>query len=253
MCDIGTPYVCNNQVDTDTIKKWKDMGKKVIISFGGAGMGGSWDGVNRCWDHCFGREDEIVSQLGDVVDTWDLDGVDLDYEYFYEDNAQFGFTQGTEAQTFIKQMTLKLREGLGPDKIIAHAPMDADIAKGTKYYDILKEVASSLTFIMPQYYNGVTFPVTNGLEGGGALQHYTDLVEDVFGGDATKVVFGFCLTECGSYDASSSQAKQILSDLAVHYPCNGGAFYWSHYNEFDASWSSVVSEAIAQNAEANNC
>merc|ERR1712048_588992 len=44
MCDIGTPYVCNNQVDTDTIKKWKDMGKKVIISFGGAGMGGSWDG-----------------------------------------------------------------------------------------------------------------------------------------------------------------------------------------------------------------
>jgi chitinase len=35
---------CENQARPDLIQKWRNMGKKVIVSFGGAGMGGSWSG-----------------------------------------------------------------------------------------------------------------------------------------------------------------------------------------------------------------
>jgi hypothetical protein len=36
--------LCGNQARPDLIEKWRGMGKKVIMSFGGAGMGGSWSG-----------------------------------------------------------------------------------------------------------------------------------------------------------------------------------------------------------------
>ena len=50
-------------------------------------MGGSWAGDNNdCWDYCFGREEEVVNQLTSIVNDMALDGVDIDYEYFHEDN-----------------------------------------------------------------------------------------------------------------------------------------------------------------------
>jgi hypothetical protein len=44
-CNIGTSVpICNNANNQAMIDKWRSMGKKVILSFGGAGMGGSWSG-----------------------------------------------------------------------------------------------------------------------------------------------------------------------------------------------------------------
>jgi hypothetical protein len=44
-CNIGTSVpVCNNANNQALVDKWRSMGKKVILSFGGAGMGGSWAG-----------------------------------------------------------------------------------------------------------------------------------------------------------------------------------------------------------------
>jgi hypothetical protein len=37
-CKIATPPVCNNQPNAALIKTWQSMGKKVSLSFGGAGM-----------------------------------------------------------------------------------------------------------------------------------------------------------------------------------------------------------------------
>lgn len=41
-CRISAPPTCGNAVKLDLIAKWRAAGKKVILSFGGAGMGGSW-------------------------------------------------------------------------------------------------------------------------------------------------------------------------------------------------------------------
>ena len=64
----------------DLIDKWRGQGKKVVLSFGGAGMGGSWPGDNNnCWDYCFGKEEEVSTQLVSIVQSQNLDGIDLDY------------------------------------------------------------------------------------------------------------------------------------------------------------------------------
>merc|ERR1711915_187953 len=252
-CDISIPPVCNNAANPNLIQEWQAAGKKVILSFGGAGMGGSWAGdVNDCWEYCFGREEQVVSRLTEIVNDMGLDGVDIDYEYFYEDNQNgSGFTKGAEAQKFLKDITLGLKAELPHDSIVTHAPMDPDSMPGNAYYDILVEVADSLDFLMPQYYNGFTRPAIDGFDGTGsgsvsALEHYQNLVDNMFGGDATKVVFGFCISDCSGTgsNADGEQAKQVIVDLGDHYDCNGGAFFWVADDDNNGLWSSEINGVI---------
>ena len=49
-CNIAsTVPICNNQNNQVFLNTWRAAGKKVILSFGGAGMGGSWDGDSNNW------------------------------------------------------------------------------------------------------------------------------------------------------------------------------------------------------------
>jgi hypothetical protein len=252
-CDIATPPVCNNADHAELIQEWRAQGKKVILSFGGAGMGGSWSGdVNDCWEYCFGREAQVVSRLTEIVNAMGIDGVDIDYEYFYQDSQNgSGFSRGQEAQTFLKEVTTGLRASLHTGAEITHAPMDPDAMPGSAYYDVLVEVASSLDFLMPQYYNGFTRPALDGIDGTGAgtvsaLSHYRNLVDNMFGGDATKVVFGFCISDCTgtSSTATAAQASKVMTDLNTQYGCNGGAFFWVINDDTGGQWSSSVRNVI---------
>ena len=77
-CEIDEPPVCNNAANQALIQELQAAGKKVILSFGGAGMGGSWaEDVNDCWEYCFGREAKVVNQLTQIVRGMGLDGVDI--------------------------------------------------------------------------------------------------------------------------------------------------------------------------------
>jgi len=245
-CDIATPPVCSNAPNPTLIQEWKDAGKKVLLSFGGAGMGGSWAGdANDCWEYCFGKEDHVVDQLVSIANNMNLDGIDLDYEYFYEDNQNnSGFSKGTEAQHFLSSVTTGLRQKLPSDSIVTHAPMDVDLQLGTDYYNILKNQAHELDFLMPQYYNGVTRPGSNFV---GALNHYTVLVDEIFQGDPTKIVFGFCIADCGDSNLNGSQSALVMTQLQSTYPCNGGAFFWIAQHDVGGAWSASVSTAIGQN------
>jgi hypothetical protein len=123
---------------------------------------------------------------------------------------------------------------------------------GKAYYNLLKGVASSLSFLMPQYYNGITRPVLDGLSGTGAgsmsaLDHYSTLVQDFFLGDAKRMVFGFCISDCSgtSSNANGVQAAKVMTDLNRVYSCNGGAYFWVAENDTNGSWSSTVNTAKA--------
>jgi len=243
-CTIGSPVpICQNQVKQDLVDAWREAGKKVILSFGGAGMGGSWQGdVNDCWEYCYGKEQSVISQLDNIVRTQRFDGVDIDYEYFYETS---------EAQNFLKTVTTGLRSTLPEGSIVTHAPMDPDLLPQTEYYHVLKEVATSLDFIMPQYYNGYTRPALDGIDGTGsgsisALSHYQNLVDDMFGGDYTKVIFGFCISDCSGTgsNANAMQASDVMKSLRNYYPCNGGAFFWVAEHDTSGSWSQIVGQEI---------
>ena len=247
-CTISTPLTCANTVRTDLIEKWQGMGKKVILSFGGAGMGGSWAGDNNdCWEYCFGREDDVVNQLTDIVSEMNLDGVDIDYEYFYEDNQNGSdFTKGEEAQTFLREITLGLRDSLPVDSELTHAPMEPDAVPGTGYYSVLQDVAHTLDFLMPQYYNGY---VRSHINFDGALAHYTVLTDDLFGGDPTKIVYGFCINDCGSFNLNGEESAEVMLWLSEVYSCNGGSFFWVANDDAGGFWSSEVNEQLAIDAD----
>ena len=248
-CEITAPAVCENTARPDLISKWKSAGKKVILSFGGAGMGGSWDGDNNdCWDYCYGREDQVVNRLTSIVNEMDLDGVDIDYEYYYEDNQNgSGFTKGAQAQKFLKDITVGLRNKLPTNSELTHAPMEPDLEPGTAYYSLLKGVVDKLDYIMPQYYNGYQKPHLNWQ---GALDHFTVVTNGLFGGDASKVVFGFCINECGSFNVNGNEATEVMENLGNAYPCNGGAFFWVAKGDGGASWSIPVRNQLQSNSNA---
>ena len=243
-CEISKPLTCGNQERPDLIQKWRSMGKKVILSFGGAGMGGSWSGDNNdCWEYCFGRETQVVNRLTDLVNEMDIDGIDLDYEYFYDDNQNgSGFQRGAEAKHFLKEVTVGLRNSLPSDSELTHAPMEPDLVPGKGYYDVMKEVAWSLDFLMPQYYNGYVRPYS---DFNGALAHYRVITQDFFGGDASKIVFGFCIGDCPGFNLNGQQAAEVMDWLSDEYPCNGGAFFWVVNDDVGAGWSSVVNQQLA--------
>ncbi|EED87251.1 glycoside hydrolase, partial [Thalassiosira pseudonana CCMP1335] len=187
-CDVASSLpICGNANRQDLIDKWRGMGKKVILSFGGAGMGGSWSGdQNNCWDYCFGREEELSTSLVNIVGSQQLDGIDIDYEYCYDvAGKQSGrCSQRTSnysdsnAQAFLDTLTSKLRVKLNTLQSnngysrgryeLTHAPMDSDLVSDSKYFQILKNRHQDLDFIMPQFYNGVTKAVVDGIGGSGS-------------------------------------------------------------------------------------
>jgi len=253
-CQIATPPICNNNDNPFLLDELRAQGKKIIVSFGGAGMGGSWAGdQNDCWEYCYGREQEVVDRLTDIVAELHADGIDIDYEYFYEDNQNgSGFNKGAQAQKFLRDVTVGLHTSLPAGSEITHAPMDIDLEPSTAYFQLLKDISYTLDFIMPQYYNGITRPVLDGIDGTGAgsvsaLQHYSTGADQLFGGDATRMVFGFCISDCATTgsNANANQASQIMIDLAGSYSCHGGAFFWVAEHDRNGGWSSAVNQAMA--------
>merc|ERR1711907_903392 len=246
-CEIATPAVCGNSARPDLIQKWNDAGKKIILSFGGAGMGGSWAGdANDCWDYCFGRETQVVDRLTEIVNDMGLDGVDIDYEYFYENNQSgSGFSKGAEAQKFLKEATVGLRNANPVGFELTHAPMEPDIEPGSAYFELLKEISGTLDFLMPQYYNGYVYAYSNFPS---ALNHYNTLTNILFGGDASKIVFGFCIGDCGNFNLDGYQASEVMEKLTEEYPCNGGAFFWVVNDDTNGQWSKPLKEQLIANS-----
>jgi len=246
-CEIKAPDVCGNAQRPDLIKEWRDMGKKVILSFGGAGMGGSWPASNNdCWDYCFGRETYVVERLTSLVNEMGFDGVDIDYEYYYEDNQNgSGFSKGAEAQTFLRDVTTGLRDSLPTGAELTHAPMEPDLMPGTGYFKVMQDVADKLDFLMPQYYNGYIRPYENF---DGALDHFRTLTDTVFNGDASKVVFGFCINDCSSFNLDGVKSAKVMEWLAESYPCNGGAFFWVVHHDTGGDWSRQVNNQLSIDA-----
>uniref|UniRef100_A0A7S0AXI7 GH18 domain-containing protein n=1 Tax=Pyrodinium bahamense TaxID=73915 RepID=A0A7S0AXI7_9DINO len=235
-CTISTPATCDNRARPDLIEAWRQAGTKVLLSFGGAGMGGSWAGDrNDCWEYCCGRADSVVSQLVSIVRSQGFDGVDIDYEYFHSD----------QSDQFLKALTTGLRGALPAGKILSHAPMDGDVIPGKRYFNVLKEVASSVDYLLPQYYNGPTRP-TRDLAG--AVTHMGNLVNGIFGGDASKVVFGFCIADCSATGSNvdGAQAASVLQSVARAFPEYGGAFLWAASD--DNGWSDSVKRLFASAA-----
>lgn len=248
-CNIATPLICNNAPNAALVQQWQAAGKKVILSFGGAGMGGSWSGdANNCWDYCFSKEEQVASQLVQIVKDNNFDGVDIDYEYCYDvaGGAHSGCGQVTPAysdaaaQNFLSGLTSQLRQKLDEASTItsktyelSHVPMDSDLVPTSKYYQLLKAQHWNLDMVMPQFYNSITRPALDGFAGSGsgqvsAASVYTEIANDLFPGQPDKIVFGFCLSDCSATgsNANGFQAANVMEGIKTYnngeFACNGG-------------------------------
>mmetsp|Transcript_5973 Transcript_5973/g.12955 ORF Transcript_5973/g.12955 Transcript_5973/m.12955 type:complete len:657 (+) Transcript_5973:174-2144(+) len=271
-CDVGTSIPVCVGATASTVSSWRAQGKKVILSFGGAGMGGSWNGdSNNCWDNCFGKEDAVSTALVNMVNNMGLDGVDLDYEYCYDTtgNRHSGCNQVTslytdaKAQNFLTQMTSQLRTKLDNlaltterDYELTHAPMDSDLVPDSPYYQILKDQNQNLNFLMPQFYNGITRPVADGFDQdigqSGQMptsEIYNNIANDIFPGQPNKVVLGFCANECIN-TATGPQAATVMQQVKEfnggEFACNGGAFFWMASYDTAGAWSDPVYAEVSQ-------
>lgn len=97
---------------------------------------------------------------------------------------------------------------------------------------------------MPQYYNGYVRSYTNFP---GALSHFLTITNEMFNGDASKIVCGFCIHDCGPFNLESTQASEVMEWLSEKYPCNGGVFFWVANNDVNGNWSKVVKNQLAIN------
>merc|ERR1719245_1687169 len=230
-CRVGAPVpICGNWPgNPQKVKEWQDAGVKVILSFGGAGQGGSWAGDrNDCWEDCFrvGAAD-VASQLATIVEDQGFDGVDIDYEYFVTQDV---------AVPFLSKLTTDLQALMPPDKTVSHAPMDRDVDRGDPYYELLKAISSDVDYIMPQYYNGFWSVKPDPTV---AQTHFTDLATDMFGGDASKVIFGFCIGG-GRFCTNGTEATSVMQAVTGWFPDNGGAFFWAGAGDRGNVWSAPV-------------
>ncbi|MBL9101196.1 MAG: hypothetical protein JNL82_09570 [Myxococcales bacterium] len=244
-CAIGEVPGCNGKSLAELAADLHANGVKVLLSFGGAGMGGLWEGtcgqMTKCWDHCIDQTDSLVSALAGLVADNDLDGVDIDYEYCLHDAPH---------RDFVGDLTAGLRTALdalpGEKKLITHAPMDHELDAGDPYFEIVEAHADAIDFLMPQYYNGGNSPFEPG--GLAAIEgNYRALVDGPFKGDASRVAFGYCIEPGCNPVATQPAAVEVATTVEGWYPNNGGVFFWAHPNEADGWFAGPFREHYDQN------
>merc|ERR1719401_3234310 len=77
------------------------------------------------------------------------------------------------------------------------------------------------------------------------MNHMGDLINHVFGGVQSKVIFGFCISDCSGTgsNVNSAQAVSITRSVNAQYPNHGGVFLWAASD--DNGWSGPVAEALS--------
>merc|ERR1712238_482955 len=85
----------------------------------------------------------------------------------------------------------------------------------------------------------------------GALSHFTTITNEILDGDASKIVYGFCIGDCDAYNLDGDQAADVMKQLSKIYPCNGGSFFWVANDDTTGDWSRIVKDQLDDND--NSC
>jgi len=215
-CNLSPP-------DLDTVRFFQSAGKKVLGSVGGWSM-------NDYWRYC--DVNYLIKTLIDMVHKYNLDGIDIDYE-IDPPNSQF-----------VINLSNGLRSEL-PGKLITHVPMNNLVDSGASYWNILKQ-CNGIDFISVQYYNDNPNPVTNP---DACVEHYKTIVNGLFSGDASKVVFGLCISDCSSWNMNAHAAEDITKKLISAFPKNfGGIMDWAeNQGDINGEWSAYLHQNFPKN------
>eukprot|EP01063_Lacrimia_lanifica_P028821 TRINITY_DN4286_c0_g1_i14.p1 TRINITY_DN4286_c0_g1~~TRINITY_DN4286_c0_g1_i14.p1 ORF type:complete len:1052 (+),score=55.05 TRINITY_DN4286_c0_g1_i14:43-3198(+) len=244
-CHMKPVEVCKGAGAASFISDLQAAGKKVILSFGGLGMGSSDIGwPHDCWGTCFapGKGSILSADLINVVQRDGYDGVDLMYSHKTDNDAA----------VFLENLVDDLRTGLPAAKTVSFSPRDIDVHGGSDLFNVLRGVAPKLSFIMPRFWDGDTDPghgIDEALAGmtETTLSTFTALVSlfpaDTLPHPATKVVMGLCITDCTG-KASAAQAVTAARDLFDAFNCTGGIHFYKSFSDEDGMWSETVNRQL---------
>jgi chitinase len=247
-CTLQALPGCGGLPASQMVDLFHAAGAKAILSFGGAGMGGSWAGSqDTCWEHCLDKAPALAAELTSLVMDAGFDGIDIDYEYHL----------GQEHVDFLIELTNELRVGLdaaspGVHKTISHAPMDSNMdilgtcpsapgAGNDLYIPVLEATTAAVDFIMPQFYNGCFRPQLPS-QTAGFLANYGAIVDQVYGGDASRVAVGLCAEDCSSTGSNATPAEvvDVLEQVHAQYPTNGGMMLWDSRADSSLAYSEAI-------------
>ena len=241
----------------------RKAGKKVILSFGGAGQGFAGAGYKTFSENVKDTATAIAGfvKAAKIEDggTFRFDGIDIDWEDTdsFLPEAQRPAQSNYDGRVFLISLTQQLRKLLpSPKYTISHAPQPPYLSTSgghfpeniTGYIDVLKSAKDDIDWLNVQYYNqGGYFAVPKNI-----ITQYNEVIKDSannYGGiSASKLVVGKPIVNTGSGVLSLSvvTADVIAPLFATYEESFGGAFVWRYAddNKSHGDWGDGLEEAL---------
>ncbi|MEO8283963.1 MAG: glycosyl hydrolase family 18 protein, partial [Pseudarthrobacter sp.] len=199
------------------IRTVRARGQRVLLSTGGAGQGinfSSRDVSQRFVDSIV----RINAELGGTLTSPVIDGVDFNtFEAEVTPNIAEYLWMFAELKRLFGQefgITSPPAPWKDPDKAMIREALSKDL----------------MTYAGPQFYDG-----PGAAEPEYIINTTRDWVQNVAGGDASKIVVGFGMEGMANY----SSIEQILSAwraIEKEFPTIRGAFLWQHKTDSDRGW-----------------
>lgn len=239
----------------DFITAAHQHGCKVLMSYGGAGMGccpttntlgkTGWalckDGTAQTLIDCMKHPDKYAVEIpkgcsdsgtmGKFSSTdKPYDGIDLDYEIHLDDS-----TTGTDGILYNLTQALGTQfSTMKPKPLLTHVPMNYFFEGTSKYAKMLSALHKYIDFISIQYYNGPPYPQDCTKDCSKCCINFKAAVAAM--GDASKVVPLVCnegTTGCSwtATGGSNTNPNMTVSQLCCMYnalnPNFGGLGFWA--------------------------
>lgn len=215
--DVGGIGWGMNGISAD-IRTVRTRGQRVLLSAGGAGQGiifSSREVSQRFVDSVV----RINTELGGTTASPMIDGVDFNT---FEAEA----TPNTAEYLW---MFAELKRRFGQDFSITSPPSPSKAEDKAMIREALSK--DLMAYAGPQFYDGP------GLADPAYIIKTTrDWVQNVAGGDASKIVVGFGMESMPNY----SSIQQILTAwkaIEEEFPTIRGAFLWQHNTDSDRGWA----------------
>ncbi len=205
-----------NDIAAD-IRTVRARGQHVVLSAGGAGQG--IDFSSRTVSRRFvDSVERINTELGGTMASPMIDGVDFN---------TFEAEVAPNTSEYL-WMFGELKRRFGPDFGITSPPAPWNDSDKAMIRDALSE--DLMTYAGPQFYDGPGLADPEYI-----IDTTRDWVQNVAGGDASKIVVGFGM-EDAPYYSSIRQIRSAWRAIEKEFPTIRGAFLWQHRTDHDRGW-----------------
>jgi len=205
-----------NEIAAD-IRTVRARGQRVLLSAGGEGQGIVFSS-RTVSEHFVDSVERINGGLGGTLARHAIDGVDFNT---FE-------AETTPDTTEYLWMFAELKRRFGQDFSITSPPAPSKAEDKAMIREALSK--DLMAYAGPQFYGG-----PGASDPSYIIDATRDWVQNVAGGDASKIVVGFGMEDLANY----SSIEQILTawrDIAKEFPKIRGAFLWQHKTDADRGW-----------------